>query len=437
MANAFLNATEYANVMLLLAKNNLVMGKLVDGQFRKEVTDQNGLSISVKRPPRFAPNDASALSAALAAQDIVTGSVNIAVNQYAKVHLSLGDIESVKSWNQLMKNETMKSAASTLAHQIDKFLAGQTLKFNGWVSGASTGSVNALTATSASTIASPVQLSGAYTRLQDAGVPGGSLSGIVTPLDGELVRGSLIASNIQGVNATALRRASIPVVSEIDWYSTQQTPTLTTGSRTATVDTAAINNGTLSVNYRDVKDGSAYKQTITINGLSGSATIKAGEVLTIAAVYAYDWRNQVALPYLMQFTVVSDATMSSGAGTVDITPPLIVPATSDGVDTNANTAFATVSAAAVTSAKVNFVGAASTAIRVRSAFRKNAIAMVSARLETPMTGVSSFARDEETGIAIRYWRGSDIRTGEHIHRWDCIFGATTVDPQMGVRVIGS
>lgn len=422
--------------MLILAKNNLVMGRIVNGEFRKEVTDQNGLSISIKRPPRFAPNDSSTQSAALAAQDVVTGSVNVAVNQYAKVHLSIGDIEYVKSWNQLMRNETMKSAASTLAHQIDKFLATKTLRFNTWVAGASTGSVNATTTTDPSkTIASSTQLSGAYTRLQDLGVPGDSLNGIVTPLDGELIRGVLTGTNMQGINATALKRARLPLMSEINWFQTQQTPALTTGSRTATADTAQINNGALSVNYRDVKDN--YKQTLTIDTLTGSATIKAGEVITIANVFAYDWRNQVALPYLSQHTVLTDATMSSGAGTIDITPPLIVPATSDGVDTNANTAFATVSAAAVNDAKVNFVGAASTTYRIRSAFRKNAISMVSCQLVTPFNGVSSFARDEETGIAIRYWRGSDITTGAHIHRWDCMFGAENLDPQMGVRIIGS
>lgn len=55
MANQFLNAQEYANTMLLLAKNQLVTGRLVTGKFKNEVTDENGLSINVKRPPRFAP----------------------------------------------------------------------------------------------------------------------------------------------------------------------------------------------------------------------------------------------------------------------------------------------------------------------------------------------------------------------------------------------
>src|SRR3954469_8438625 len=137
MSNVFLNATEYANVMLKLAKNELVYGKLVEGEVKKDVTDETGLTVSVKRPPRFAPNDSTAYSAALATQDIVIGSVPVTIDQYAKVHLSVGDIEAVTSWNGLMKNSAMKSAAQTLAHQIDKRIALETLNFNNWVQGAS------------------------------------------------------------------------------------------------------------------------------------------------------------------------------------------------------------------------------------------------------------------------------------------------------------
>jgi hypothetical protein len=144
----------------------------------------------------------------------------------------------------------------------------------------------------------------------------------------------------------------------------------------------------------------------------------------------------VALPYLKQFTVVSDVTLSAGAGTIRITPPIIVPNTSDGVDTNANTAFATCAQAAVHAAAVTHLGVASTAYRVRSAWRKNAIAMVSAKLRMPDTGVASFAQDPETGIAIRYWRGSDITTGAHIQRWDCVYGAAVTDPEMGTHICG-
>ena len=111
MTNQFLNAQEYANVMLLLAKNQLVFGRLVDGQFKDQVTDENGLSINIKSPPRFIAND----GATLQAQDLVVGNVNVAVTQYKNVHISVGDLEYVESFNSLMQNETMKSAASTIA----------------------------------------------------------------------------------------------------------------------------------------------------------------------------------------------------------------------------------------------------------------------------------------------------------------------------------
>src|SRR6185312_11342655 len=106
MANQFLDAQEYSNVMLLLLKNQLVFGRLVDGQFKNEMSDENGLTISVKRPPRFI--DKKDGTATLATQDVVAGSSPVAVDQYSKVHISVGDIEYVSSYNALMQNSTMK-----------------------------------------------------------------------------------------------------------------------------------------------------------------------------------------------------------------------------------------------------------------------------------------------------------------------------------------
>lgn len=446
MANQFLNAQEYANTMLKLAKNQLVTGKLVSGKYENKVTDENGLTVSVKRPPRFARNDASAMSAALAAQDILTGKVDVAVDQYAKVHVSVGDIEYVQSFNELMKNETMKSAASTLAHQIDAHLQRQVAKFSSYTGTATTST------DPSNNIGSPTEFNTVHTRLMDLGVPNSDLVSTILFNDAEEIRGSLIGGNIDGVNKTALERARVPILSEIDIYATQQCPALTLGTRVAGA-TSLMDNGTLSVNYRDVK--STMVQTIHIDGQTAAKTIVVGETLTIAGVYAYDWRNQVALPYLQQFTVLGGASTASGSvavgsalgtaittdasGDIDliISPPIIVPNTSDGVSTAGNTAFATCSAAAVDGAAVTHLGVASTTRRIRAAWHKSALTLVSAKLQTPFTGEFSFANDPETGISIRYWRGSDISTGAHVHRWDCLYGATNLDPLMGCQVSGT
>lgn len=450
MANQFLNAQEYANSFLLLAKNALVTGKLVTGKFENQVTDENGLSINVKRPPRFARNDASAMSATLAAQDIVTGSVNVAVDQYAKVHISVGDIEYVQSYNELMQNQTMKSAASTLAHQMDAYLQSKVARFSGYIG------TGTFATDPNNIIGSPAEYMRVHTRLMDFGVPDSDLVSTVLFNDGEEIRGSLLSQYIQGVNKNALERVQIPILSEIDLYATQQCPAISNGTRVSNA-TTLIDNGTLSVNYRDVK--TTMVQTIHVDGQVAATTINTGEKFTIANVYAYDWRNQVTLPYLQVFIVLGGASTASGSvpitsplgtpiitdanGDVDliISPPLIVPGTSDGVSTAANTAFATVNAAAVDGAAVTHLGPTSASTlftrRVRCAWNKSAISMVSAKLHTPFTGESAFATDPETGISIRYWRGSDISTGAHVHRWDAIYGATNLDPLMGYEISGA
>jgi hypothetical protein len=441
MANQFLNAQEYANVMLLLAKNQLVTGKLVRGQFNNQITDENGLSVNVKRPPRFARNNSAAFNASLELQDIVTGSVNVRVNQYAKVHIGVGDIEYVQSYNALMRNETMKSAATTLAHQFDSYLQSKVAEFSPYVGATATAT------DPNSTIASPAVFNRVHTRLMDYGVPNSDLVSTLLFNDGEEIRGSLIGGDIQGVNRTALEKVRIPMLSEIDAYATQQCPAVTNGTRVAAA-TTLINNGTLLVNYRDVKD--TMVQTITVNGQATGATVRVGENVTSAGVFAYDWRNQVALPYLQTFTVVGGTGVAagaalgttitlgaSGAGELIISPPIIVPGTDDGTSTAANTAFATCSAAAVNDAVVTHLGAANQTRRIRAAWTKSAITMVSTRLVQPFTGESSFATDPETGISIRYWRGSDISTGAHVHRWDCLYGAQNLDPLMGAEISGS
>lgn len=442
MANQFLNNQEYANVMLLLLKNQLVFGRLVDGQFKDEVTDTNGLIINVKRPPRFV--DSKDGTSNLVLQDLVTGSAPVAVDQYSKVHIQVGDIEFISSFNALMQNETMKSAASTLAHSIDSFIANKTLAFASWVAGATPlagGSSNASDPTKG--INSPTEAMGAHTRLMAQGVPNVDLKGVVTFKDGEMIRGSLLSAFLPNSNQTALEKVRIPLISEVDWYASQQLPTFTTGNRLqgdGSTTGAILNGAAQNVNYRAVKGAAGVAgmtQSLLVTAAI-AATFSAGDVFTIQNVYAWDWRATQALPDLAQFTVLAAATADgSGHATLTITPPIIVQGTNDGVSTTTNTAFATVDSIPANGAFVKFAGAASTKLQVRSAFHKRAISLVSARLHMPFTGVASYAVDPDTGIAVRYWRGSDINTGNHIHRWDCMYGAAVMDQYLGTRVCGT
>ncbi len=418
MANQFLDAVEYSRAFLVLLKNQLVGGKLVTGQFKDEVTDENGLEINIKRPPRFIAND----GAALATQDIVTGRTNVLVDQYKNVHVGVGDLESVQSFNDLMQNETLKSAASELAHTIDGSVLDAMKMFHSSVGNPGT------------VIASPQQFNNVHTRLMDQSVPNESLNSIVGFDDGAAIRGTLVGGDIQTVNREALNRVRIPIISEIDLYASNNLRTVTSGTRLQ--DTGpAVNGASQNVNYRDVAN--TYEQTLNVDGLGANATVFAGEIFTIAGVFAINPRSRQVLPYLQQFVVVNDAT-ADGTGAVQLTVsiPMIVPGTTDGISTVANTAFGTVSAAPADNAAITFYTAPGTTEFVRASFHPRAISLVSARLQMPFTGEASFVTDPETGISIRYWRGSDINTGQHIHRWDTIYGVKNIQPSLGARVNG-
>lgn len=416
MANAFLAAKEYANVMLLLLKNNLVMAKLVDGQFKNQVTDKNGLTIHVKRPPQFIAKDGPIL----AEQAIVTGSTALTVNRYRNVHVGVSDLEAVTNWDQMMRNATVRAAASTLAHDVDLYLHTMLHSFASHVG------------TPGEPLRTPQQFLRVHTRLMEQSVPDTDLAAVMSYADAETVRGALLTGNIQGVNKTALESARVPLMSSIQAYATQHIRTVTTGTRSQ--GAGQIAGAAQNVNYATVKE--LDSSALLVDTLGANATVKKGEIFTIAGVYAINNRSGETLPYLKQFVVTEDAVADgAGAATLQIWPHIIVPG-SGGGEADTNTAFGTVSAAPADNALLTFFAPASTAVPTRAAWSKQAIQLVSARLETPMSDTCSFATDPETGISIRYWRGSDIATGRHVHRWDMIYGAKVVDPRLGARYSG-
>ena len=419
MANQFLNATEYAKAFLILLKNQLVMGKLVTGEFRDQVTDENGLSINIKRPPRFIANDGATLNA----QDIVTGSTNVNVNEYKNVHVQVSDLESVRSFNELMQNETLMSAASELAHTIDGSIMDELQMFHSSVGNPGT------------VIASPIQFNAVHTRLMDMAVPNENLRSVVSFGDGAAIRGNLQATDIQGINRMALERVRIPIISEIDLFASNNLRSVTSGTRLQSAG-PAVNGANQNVNYADIKDTNV--QTLNVDGLGANATVMAGEIFTIAGVFAINPRSREVLPYLQQFVVTANATADGGgAAALSISTPIVVANTGAGDNIAINSAFANVSAAPADSAAITFYTAPSTQETVRAAFHRRAISLVSARLQMPFTGEASFVTDPDTGIGIRYWRGSDISTGQHIHRFDTIYGVQNIQPSLGARVSGT
>ena len=183
----------------------------------------------------------------------------------------------------------------------------------------------------------------------------------------------------------------------------------TTGSRA----------GTVTVSTTVTAEGST---SIVLTGL-GSTTIKAGDVFTIANVYAVNPQTRESTGSLYQFVALADVTAST---TATVTVPAMY---------SASQALATVDALPVSTAAVTFLGAASTQYPQNMIYHRDAITFATADLLLPQ-GVDMASRQVHNGISLRVVRQYDINNDRLPCRIDVLYGYSVIRPQMAVRLWG-
>lgn len=415
MANRILTPKVFANTMLKLLKNNLVMGRLVTTEFKNEFK-KIGDSVSVKRPPQFVVRKGRVAQV----QDVVVGEAQVKLDYQCGVDIEFTSIEETLTVDELLMDSVMQSKAATLAQEIDSALIEETLEFPDWVG------------TPGEKINSPADFFLMPERLDDKAVPGNSRAGILSTRDYWATASSFTTATYfdNDVNRTALQRAQLPIMGNVQPYMSQSVVNLVTGTRAPT-GASLINGASQAVTYVAVAD--SYEQTLNIDGLTAGHTVKRGEVFEIGvlgnsnAVLAVNPRTKATLDYLQQFVVLEDAT-ANGSGQINglkIANPIIV-----------SGAYQTVNQAPADNAPITWKGAANTSYRQNSVFHKSAIALTYAKLTRPRTGEYAYATDPQTGVTIRYWATSDGVNDVHLHRWDVLFGTTNVDRRLGVRGSG-
>lgn len=409
MANAYATPKVYANVGLALLKNELVMAKLCDSEaVNNEFKPGVGTTVYVKRPPEFAIRDGAAASA----QDVVEGEVAVTCDKQKGVDVQFTGYEATANVDQLLKSKVIKAAMTQIASQIDGDLIDNVKYFNNWVG------------TPGNTISTVAGFFASAQRLDEMAVPMSDRNAVLTPGDGYALAGTFtgLAALAGDTAISALKKAKVPMLGNIDPYITQTIPALTTGTR-ATTGTL-INGASQNVTYANSR--TTYTQSLICDG-QVSKTYKAGEKFAIAGVNAVNPRSKVDLGYARQFTIMADAT-SDGSGNVTFTisPPIIT-----------SGAFQNVTAAPADNAALTHLGALSTTFRLNTAFHKSAIKLVNLRPPMPFTGEADFATDPDTGISVRYWRYSDGSGDTHNHRWDVYYGTKNIDTRLGTNLSGA
>lgn len=414
----------------------MVMGQLVyrdyDATFNAPVNGNKvGDTISIRKPVRYEVTDGATLNV----QDTVEGKVSLTLNKRKHVGLQFSTSDLTLKIAEFSERY-VKPAVSQLANQVDMDLMDLYKKVPNWVG------------TPGETINSFADFGKAPERLTEFAVPAEKRVSVLSPSDNWGMLGSVTSlfAN-QGKSAEgALRSASLGRIANMDTYEAQNVKTHTRGTADNTTPLVkgasqsrtygpGTSDGGVASDFVDgvgtsltlVKDTAGTSQTIDTDGWDNSVTLKAGDVFTIAGVFAVNPVSKQALPFLRQFVVLSDATAhaSGGTTTLTISPAMIT-----------SGPYQTVDAVAADDAAITIMGTASTGYRQNLSFHKDAFALAMAPLEMPPGAVGG-ARESYNGLSIRLQPIYDGINDFSVWRLDILYAVAALYPELAVRVSGT
>ena len=173
-------------------------------------------------------------------------------------------------------------------------------------------------------------------------------------------------------------------------------------------------NGNQSHTYTKINEA-------TLAVVTGTKTIKAGDTFTIANVYRVHPETKVSTGVLQKFVVRTDH--GGGAGTLDISPGIVITGP-----------YQNCSAQAATGAAITFDGAASTAYNQSLLFQKGFACFATADLILPKN-VMQASRQVYDGISMRLVQDYDVVKDRIYTRLDVLYGYRMLRPQLACKVL--
>jgi hypothetical protein len=176
--------------------------------------------------------------------------------------------------------------------------------------------------------------------------------------------------------------------------------------------------GTLAHGSATVNGAGQTGTTLVVNPLPG--TLNAGDIITIAGVFAVNRITKQSTGSLRQFVVT--ANVPSGATSIPIYPAIVPASGGNAVQ------YQTVTASPANNAVVNQVTNPSVTYRKSFVFCPEAVTMATADLELPR-GVHEAAREAYDGVSMRMVTAYAVGTDQFITRLDILYGYLWVRPE--------
>ena len=402
MANSLLTIDMITRKCLEILENNLVLSRNVNKEYDDSFAVEGakiGSTLRIRLPDRALVTD----GAALQVQDDNEQFTTLNVSSQKHIGINFTTAELTMQLDDFAER-VLKPRISQLAASVDADVANAYKSIFNTVG------------TPGTTPATALVLLQAQQKLNESAAPMSPRYATVNPAaNAGLVNG---LSGFFNPTSTISRQFKTGMMGEgvlgyDEMNMSQSIVNHTTGSRA----------GTILVNETVSTQGQA---TITLDGLTSTTTVTAGDVFTIAGVYAVNPQTRLSTGSLQQFVVTAAQTASGGdMANMAISPPMY---------TAAN-ALATIDAFPANNAAVTFVGTASTVYPQNLVYHKNAITLATADLLLPQ-GVDMASRQVHNGISMRIVRQYDINNDRMPCRVDVLYGFATIRPPMACRIWG-
>lgn len=403
MANTILTPTMVTRKALAILHNKLTFLRTINRQYDSQFGSSGGkigTTLKIRKPNQFTVREGLVMQA----QDIAEESQDLVVSTVRGVDVNFDSTELTLSLDDFSAR-ILEPAMARLAAEIEKHVLANVYQ-----------NVYNFAGTAATTPASLAAILNAGVKIGQGLAPDRAnrhllvdsvtMAALVDALKALFHRGSDVER--------AFAQGYYGEAAGLKWWESELVQRHTNGTRTG---------GTPVVNTAGITSGDA---TIGMTGVTAGQTLKAGDVFTIADVYAVNPETKTQYDHLQQFVVTADVT---SPGNVAVSPALVT--------SGAKQTVLLVSAGAgkaVTFTGAGSSGAASAVLTQNLAYHRDAFTFVTADLEVPK-GVEA-SRQIYDGISLRYVRDFDIVNSKHPARLDVLFGFKTIRPEWATRVRG-
>jgi len=377
------------------------VNKDYQGQF-SESTFRPGTTINIPKPARFAVTSGATASF----PDLTEESVALTVSQFNASFAPTSVEMTTAVSNDQFSERYLRPMAIALANQVDK----------DGLSMVTTSVANATGTPGTVPNALLTYLTGGAIIDEHSAPVDDQRSIIVSPMASATIVDALkglfhSSSDIE----KQYKEGKMGLAIGSKWSMDQNVATRTVGVATGT----PLVNGASQTGASLITDGWTNSQT---------GILKAGDLLTIAGVFAVNPVTKVALSRLQTFVVTADANSGSSTGpaTLSIYPSIVTSGTTQ-----------TVSASPADNAAITVIGTGGTTGSSNIIFHKDAFTMVSIPMQT-YGGLdkSAVEKDPDTGIAIRITQGMDVTNDKLLVRADVLYGWSATRPEWACRIEG-